>query len=283
MISNNHKVKRMRTIEKLPIALLLLLVGFSQSSCFMSKPVPYFKGELDSSLTQQVAIPNQLIQKGDILSITVYSDNPQATSIFNQAGGASQSGPAVANVPGRLASTPMGTASAGYLVDNNGDIRMHAIGTVRVEGLTKAQVQELITSRLVALDLLKNPYCVIRNTNFKITVLGEVANPGVFIVPSEKASVLDALGLAGDFTNYGRKDKVMLVREEMGKRSFSMLDLTDSRLMASPNFYLRQNDVLIVRAEDKKPTASDQQTMQAVTMILTVVTALTLLLNSIGL
>jgi polysaccharide export outer membrane protein len=275
----------MTIIKRVRWAVLAIAVAMTGISCFMSKPVPYFKGEADERIMQEVVIPEQLIQKGDILSITVYSDNPQATTIFNQAGGVSVSGSGttMANMPGRMANMPTGTAAAGYLVDGEGCIRMHAIGRVKVEGLTRAQAQELISGKLAAQDLLKNPYCVVRNTNFKITVLGEVANPGVFIVPSEKASVLDALGLAGDFTNYGRKDKVMLVREESGKRTFFNLDLTDSKMFSSPNFYLRQNDVLIVRADDKKPTASDQQTMQLVTLMLTVVTALTLLLNTIGL
>jgi polysaccharide export outer membrane protein len=156
---------------------------------------------------------------------------------------------------------------------------MHALGVIHVEGLTREQISEMVTERLRKLDVLTNPYCIIRHVNFKIIVLGEVTNPGVFTIPSEKASVLEAIGLAGDIGLYGRKDRIMLIRENSGKRTYSRIDLTDPAIFSSPNFYLRQNDVLVVQSDDKKPTSTDQQIIQAVTLGLTVVTALTLLIN----
>jgi polysaccharide export outer membrane protein len=264
------------------VFMMTFLIGMMMfaTSCFLSKPVPYFKGGLDTTQLQNITIPDQLIQKGDILNITVYSDNPEATNIFNQAGGVPPTGSTspISGTRGNMMTTNS-TATGGYLVDNAGNIRMHAIGVLNVEGLTRQQLEELVTAKLRKLDVLQNPYCIIRHTNFKIIVLGEVTNPGVFTIPSEKASVLEALGLAGDITTFGRKDNVMLIRENSGKRSYYSINLTDPMVFASPNFYLRQNDVLVIQADDKKPTASDQQMMQALTLGLTVVTSLTLLIN----
>ena len=87
-----------------------------------------------------------------------------------------------------------------------------------------------------------------------------MASPGVFTIPTEKASVLEALGMAGDITMYGKKDQVMLIREIEGKRTYYNLNLTDPSIFSSPNFYLRQNDVLVVPADKRKSTPADQQT-----------------------
>jgi polysaccharide export outer membrane protein len=257
--------------------LVLVSVSLSFTSCFSSRPVPYFNGGLDTAQRQDVRIPDQLIQKGDILNIVIYSDNAEATAIYNQASGSGGSVFSPQGTKGNATATPVGTS--GYLVDNNGSIRLHAIGTLYVEGMTRQQLEELITKKLDLLGVLSNPYCVIRFNNFKIIVLGEVASPGVFTIPTEKASVLEALGMAGDINMYGRKDKVMLIRENQGKRTYYNLNLTDPNIFSSPNFYLRQNDVLIVQADPRKSTAADVQTMQYITLGLTVVSTIAIIIS----
>lgn len=257
------------------IVLMSLVTGFS--SCVSSKPVPYFQGGLDTTQFQDVKIPDQRIQKGDILSIVIYSDNAEATAIFNQAAGG---GAAVTSPQGTKGNAPTVSGNiSGYLVDNNGNIRLHAIGVLPVEGLTRQQLEELITQKLTTLGVLSNPYCIIRYNNFKIIVLGEVSTPGVFTIPTEKASVLEALGMAGDINMYGQKDKVMLIRENEGKRTYYNLDLTDPNIFSSPNFYLRQNDVLVVQADKRKATAADQQTIQYMTLAFAAISTVALLIN----
>jgi polysaccharide export outer membrane protein len=120
---------------------------------------------------------------------------------------------------------------------------------------------------------------VVRFNNFKVTVLGEVRSPGVFTVPGEQASVLEALGLAGDISEYGKKDKVMLIRESQGKRTYAILDLLDPAVFSSPNFYLRQNDVLVVEPDSRKPTAADIQTLQYITVAASVVSSIAILIT----
>jgi len=275
-MKNHSLYKRKKGIREICASIILLGIILGFSACFSSRPVPYFQGGLDTTQLQSVDIPDQLIQKGDILNIVVYSDNAEATAIFNQAAGAG-SVASPQGTKGNATTVPAGTG--GYLVDNNGNIRLHAIGVLSVEGLTRQQLEELITQKLVQLGVLTNPYCVIRFNNFKIIVLGEVSAPGVFTIPTEKASVLEALGMAGDINMYGRKDLVMLIRENQGKRTYYNLDLTDPKIFSSPNFYLRQNDVLVVQADKRKMTAADQQTMLYITLAFTAISTVALLIN----
>ena len=255
-------------------SLFLFLSVIYMSSCVGSRPpAGYFSGgRLDTTQLQNITIPDQVIQKGDMLSITIYSDNAEATAIFNQAGG--MGGGVQSPLGGKGIAVNTASQANGYLVDNNGNIRLHAIGTLLVEGLTRQQLEELVTLKLKQLGVLTNPYCIIRFNNFKITILGEVKLPGVFTIPTEKASVLEAIGMAGDITEFGLKDQVLLIRENHGTRSFATINLTDPLVFSSPNFYLRQNDVLVVQPDKKKPTATDQRTLAIFSLSLAVISTL---------
>jgi len=259
----------------------VLFLSSTLSSCFSSKPVAYFNGNIDTSLVQNIKIPEQLIQIGDLLSITIYSDNPEATAIYNQAGGASAAPSQAAGVSKSVTTNiaAPGGGSSGYLVDLDGNIRLHALGNIRVEGLTKDQLNNLINEKLKQLGVLTNPYVVIRFNNFKVTVLGEVRTPGVYTLPGEKASVLEALGLAGDINDFGIKNNVILVRENQNKRTYARLDLTDPSIFMSPNFYIRQNDLLIVFPDAEKPTAKDQRNMQYITLSLAIISTAAVLIT----
>lgn len=147
---------------------------------------------------------------------------------------------------------------------------MQGLGVLHVDGMTKSQVKSLLDSKLKD-TLLKNPYYTIRFLNYKFTMLGEVTRPGIFNIPGERLSLLEALGLAGDITFYGRRDNVLIIREQNGKREFQRLDLTKPEIMASPYFYLQQGDVVYVEATRKKVDASDQVTTRNVGIALSVI------------
>lgn len=277
-------MKRMRNNPILNNSLLHCLFAFLVttllSGCFGSKPVSYFEnGVLDTARAEKVVIPEQTIQKGDILNIIIYSDNPEATAIYNQAGG-SQVVSSIATSSAKSGSSA-GTANAGggYLVDGDGNIILHAIGSIHAEGKTKSQLSNEIIERLNKLGVLSHPYCVIRFSNFKISVLGEVRSPGVFTLTGEKTSILEAMGMAGDITDYGQKDRVTLIREVDGQRTFHNINLLDPQVMNSPQYYLRQNDVLLVQADKKKPTARDVQTLTYITVGATVVSSLAIFIT----
>jgi polysaccharide export outer membrane protein len=228
------------------------------------------QGKFDTAQLSQVNAVEPIIRKGDILSIIVYSDNPKATAIYNQSLIAMPSEPASSadNAGGsasRVASS--GTPSSpGYQVNENGDIMFQGIGLLHVEGLTKAQLIDTLDVRLS--PFLTHPYYSIRFLNYKFTMLGEVAKPGVVSIPGERINLLEAIALAGDLTFYGRRDNVLVIRENNNKREFARLDLTKPDIMKSPYFYLQQNDVVIVEPNKRKVPANDVVTARTISIAL---------------
>lgn len=267
------------SIQKMKFSILALCVSIFFCSCFGSKPISYFNNGIDTTKIQKINIPEPLIQKGDILGITIYSDNPEATAIYNQASGSFVPPVTTLGVSKAVPSSGSSGGNQGYLVDNSGNVFIHKLGTIKAEGFSKDQVSAEIVSRLNSLGVLTNPYCVIRFNNYKITVLGEVKSPGVFTLPSEKASVLEAVGLAGDITDYGLKDRIVLVRENQGNRTYHRINLLDPEVFSSPFFYLRQNDVIIVQADTRKPTALDQQTLVYITLAATLASTAAIIIS----
>lgn len=183
---------------------------------------------IDTANEVSLKIPDPIIKKGDLLTILVYSDNKEATDPFNnpQNGGAASA--TIAN------GTQVSSMGRGYFVDNNGEIQLHKIGSIKAEGRTS---QELSASLKKELSLyLMNPYVIVRFANARITVLGEVTRPGVIELPGVKVSVFDAIGFAGDFTNFSRRDNILIVREVEGKRISKRLDLRSPDVYSSDFF-----------------------------------------------
>jgi polysaccharide export outer membrane protein len=254
---------------------LLLFLGSLLTSCGNTRKITLMQGQFDTTKLSQINATPPAIQRGDMLSIIVFSDNPAATALYNQAlGGSSGSAtvPAAGGVSSGGSSAP---ASPGYQVDDSGYIQMQGIGPLEVAGLTVQQLKDTLTGRLSV--YLKNPYFTIRFLNYRFTMLGEVNHPGVFSMPGSRITLLEALGLAGDLTFYGRRDNVLFIRENNGKREFARLDLTKPEIMASPYFYLQPNDVVYVEATKGKVVASDQVTMRNITIGATIVSTLAIL------
>lgn len=222
------------------------------------KDLLYLKeGKLDTIPNLKVPVKETQIQLEDILSIVVYSDNPEATAIYNQGGSAS--------VTGRASDPTTANKTTGYLVDQRGNIHFQGLGIIQVAGLTRLQLIELLTQKLT--PFLTNPYVDIRFLNTRVTIIGEVQRPGVFTMPNEKLSVLELIGMAGDVTIYGRKENVLVIREQNGKREFGRLDLRKSDIFQSPYFYLQQNDLVMIEPNAKKPTATEQDNLRKLTMV----------------
>ncbi|GAB2527077.1 hypothetical protein GCM10027085_16620 [Spirosoma aerophilum] len=144
----------------------------------------------------------------------------------------------------------------GYLINPDGTIELPLIGRMKVGGLNTVQIADLIRGQLR--DYLKEPTVTIRNQNFRISVMGEVARPSLFTIPNEKINMLEALSLAGDITIYGRRDNVLLIREENGLRTFTRIDLTSRDLFRSPYFYLRPSDVVYVEPGRARQASADR-------------------------
>jgi polysaccharide export outer membrane protein len=224
------------------VALLIVILA----SCGNPKELRYFQGNFDTAKLSQVIYKEPVIQTGDILSIKVYSDNNLAADAYNM----------ISNAANIQTSASAPNMMLGYEVDKNGYIQMAGLGALKVGDLTTTQLQQLLDQKFA--KLLINPYYNIRFINFKITVLGDVNHPGTFTFPVQKVNIMDALGAAGDLTIYGKRNNILVVREQDGKRTFGRLNLLSPDIFKSEWYYLQQNDVVYVDMLDKKAITTDQ-------------------------
>ena len=142
----------------------------------------------------------------------------------------------------------------GYLVDNNGNIEFPVVGTLHVGGLTKKQAEDLVKSKIDPyLSVSEKPIVTVRMASYHVSVIGEVTKPGIISVPQEKMSVLEALAQAGDLTIYGKRDNVLLIRQDAeGEKHTYRLNLNDANIINSPFYYLQQNDIIYVEPNKVK-------------------------------
>lgn len=223
----------------------ILVLGILLCSCTNMKKVTYLNGIGDREFNNALDNLEPVIEKNDLLSITVSSPNATATQPFNTAVAVSTQQISYAS-----------TQASGYLVDQDGYIDLPMLGRVKAVGLTKKELKESITKSLAEGKYLLFPVVTVRYLNFKVTVLGEVARPMVINVPDEKINILEALGFAGDMTIYARRDNVTLIREEKGKRIVKRLDMNSEAVLASSYYYLRSGDILYVEPNKAKVSAA---------------------------
>jgi len=216
---------------------LLVLSGLFLVSCGETRQATYFNGVKYVTITTQTPVPESIIRPNDLLSITVTSLNATATEIFN--------------TPNTAGSQP-GQGAAGYLVNSDGSIQFPMLGSIKASGFTKEQLKESIRKSISDRQLLKDPIVNIRYLNFRVTVLGEVRNPTVLTIPNEKISLLEAVGLAGDLTIYGKRENVLIIREENGQKQIKRINLNSSELLSSPYYYLKSDDVVYVEPNKAK-------------------------------
>lgn len=232
---------------------LIIFLSLFAISCADSRKAAYFYGQKDATISSTVTVPQTVIRSNDLLSINVSDLNAEATNIFNT--------PNTTFIPtaGLTASGAL-IQSTGYLVKADGTILFPVLGAVKASGLTINQLSEQLVRTLVSKKLLVNPIVIIRYLNWRVTVLGEVNRPTVVNVPDERISLLEALGLAGDITIYGKKENVMIIRDEEGQKVIKRLNLNSSEIFQSPYYYLRANDIVYVEANNAKVAGSSRTT-----------------------
>lgn len=209
------------------------------SACGSTRNLVYFN-DLQNTNKYTEEIKNKVepeIQPDDQLSITVSSLNPESNILFNSGVMPSASGAATGG-------TTNGRPNDGYLVDKDGFINFPVLGKIQLAGLTKEQATTKMTAEIT--KNIKNPIVNIRFLNFRITVIGEVNRPSTFLVPSERVNILEAIGLAGDLTTYGKRENILIIREQKGVRTATRVNLASRAILNSPDFYLQQNDVVYV-------------------------------------
>jgi len=226
-------------------------------SCSSIKKVKYFQDIPDSGQLKTIAKAEYVaptIKVDDILTVIVETIDPNNTAVIN-----------LGNVPISSTGTSLNQSSlasaaqqvsSGYLVDKDGNIEVPILGKIKVIGYTTSEAADVI--KKVALTYYHDPTVIVRYANFKVSITGEVLKPGVYVMPNEKVSVLDAIALAGDLTIFGRRENVLLIRENPdGTKTPYRINLKKSDIISAPYYYLRQNDFIYVEPSSGKAAATD--------------------------
>ena len=251
-----------------------LLIALFFISCNSQKKVVYNYIEDVNDTVEKEVVRNfePVIQRNDLLSIQIYSSSTKpeiSDALYNPA--------ALTGSLSGSSSGSSGSSGSGYMVDVDGNIKFPRLGMIHAEGLTRRQLADTIVSKITDLE---NPTAVVRYLNYRITVLGEVGHPGTFIIPYEKVTIFEALGLAGDIPVTGKKDKLRVLREINGDREIGTVDLTSKNIFESPYYHLQQNDVVLVDVKKNKVKQTDQAlTLGRIAFALSLVTTLAILYN----
>jgi polysaccharide export outer membrane protein len=230
------------------IVLSALAYTLILGSCHTKEKLVYFQDEPKDTIQNPIRFETTF-RPDDFISIQVIGPDPEVVEAFNlplgnyavnhnNNNGYTQDNPAVNGY------TQGNPALSGYLIDSDGFVNLPVIGKIPLGGLTRQQVVNNLEDKLS--EYINSPSVSIQILNFKVTVLGDVSQPGTFKIPNERITVLEALGLAGDLNLTGVRSNVLLIREEDGIKKEYRIDLTKSDVFNSPYYFLRQNDVLYV-------------------------------------
>ena len=229
-------------IRLLPI---LLALSCLFASCASSEKFALLQNVAPKS--EAKAAFEATLQPDDVLMIIVSAENPIIAQPYNLA---------AINVAATAGAEVglMQQRQLNYQIDQLGNIEMPNLGTIVAAGKTRNQ----LTAEIVKLleGKITDPVVTIRILNYKISVQGEVNRPGTFPISSERITLLEALSLAGDLTIYGKRDNILVIREENGVKSFQKVDITKGDFINSPYYYLAQNDVIYVEPNKTRVNSS---------------------------
>ncbi|MEW7278483.1 polysaccharide biosynthesis/export family protein [Aquimarina sp. 2201CG1-2-11] len=213
-------------------------------SCKAPTNVVYFQNSENLEKIPSTTTFTPVFKVDDIISILVSAADMDAARPFNLMQGSSTSAVLGESSGGNSSVEPT------YLIDENGNIDFPVVGSLKIAGLNRVQVKELIKEKLKI--YINAPIVSVRLKNFKITVMGEVVRPGSFTIPNERITIIEALGLAGDMTIKGQRENVMVIRENEGVNTYHRIDLTSKTIFDSPVYYLAQNDVLYIEPNESR-------------------------------
>ena len=232
--------------------LSLILMVLAAVSCSTPKEISYFQdlqpGVTELTITDPVEIK---VRPKDKLSILVNAQDQKLTNMFNL--------PIVSQQIGQESTGSSGTSRgvSGYTVDSFGDINFPVLGKIRVEGMTREQIADYLTKQLKEQELIKDPVVTVEFMNLGVSVLGEVNKPGRISINRDNMTILDALSEAGDLTIFGKREKVLVLRQEDGKQRVYGVNLCSAdHIYTSPVYYLQQNDVVYVIPNNTKSRQS---------------------------
>ncbi len=238
-------------------AALLLFVAWAAVSCSAPSHVTYFQDLRPGESEQKVIAATEIkVRPGDKLSIIVNSRDPQLSQLFNLPYVSQQIGQISASKgSGSVSGSSQGIS--GYTVDEKGMIDFPVLGKLEIAGKNREEIAAFIKEELLSKNLVKDPVVTVEYMNLCISVLGEVNSPGRYSIDRDKVTLLDAISMAGDLTIYGKREKVLVLREEEGVQHVYGVNLCSAEhLYTSPVYYLRQNDVVYVEPNNVRARQS---------------------------
>ncbi len=256
-----------------PGTFLLLLAAcfaFAFTSCTSHRQLVYLRN-VDSTSTEGFypkSRPEYLIQTRDILYIKIYSLNEDMSNLVNQTIGSYQQ---------NLFQNETSLFINGYTVSDSGYIEIPILGKVLIAGKTMDEAISSIRKR--ADQFLKDATVIVKLISFKVSVIGEVNRPGTYNNFNSQLTVLEAVSMAGDITDYGDRKRVLVLRPSAeGTRSFR-LDLTSKNILTSDGFFLLPNDIIYVEPIKNKTFRIN---MPTISLAFTSISTLILVLNYIN-
>lgn len=217
------------------------------SSCAPKSNHVYYQN-IDNVLNNNKKLANfeTRLQPDDLLMIIVSAEDVEAAAPFN--------------LINTMTSNPNNPAGSGqmqqqlYLIDSKGLIDFPKIGTLKLSGLTRTEAVNLIKEKVQ--KYINDPIVNLRIMNFKITVQGEVVRPGIHSINSERLTLPEAIALSGDMTIYGKKENVLIIRENNGKKTYNRVDMTKADFIDSPYYFLNQNDIVYIEPNKTRINSS---------------------------
>lgn len=232
-------MKYFSKVKKLiPLVLVTLLF-----SCASRKDVVYYQNIDTMGQQQKIDSYEIKIQPDDLLMIIVSAEDPEIALPFNLTSIAVQN-------PGSSGGALGQQVMQLYLVDAAGSIEFPVLGKLKVGGLSRSEVLQMLQQKIGV--YIKSPIINLRVMNFKVSVQGEVNAPGTYTVDSERITLIEALSKARDLTIYGKRNNILIIREIDGIKSYNRVDITKADFINSPFYYLAQNDVVYVEPNQNK-------------------------------
>lgn len=248
------------------IFLVIVFTSLMLVSCNRKAQLLYLNNASSELLASTQPSPYKL-RPGDVLSVQVITQDPEISRLFNIVpSGTSTSYTAYSNEASLYIN--------GFSVNDSGIVRLPVIGTVPIAGLTVRQAQDSIQHK--SEKYLRDALVVVKLLSFKVTVLGEVKRPGTYTNYRDNLNIFEAIGLAGDFSDYGERSNVLVLRQTPeGVKTFR-LNLQDKNLLTAEGFYLLPNDTVIVEPRNAKVMSLNTPN---ISIFLSIITTALLLLN----
>ncbi len=246
------------------VILFIAIYTCLATGCAPRRDLVYFSNLAKQTSDEKLPSQEVKIQQNDLLSVSINSLNQESNVLFA--------------VNTKAPSAENNYKVEGYRVNKEGMINLPVVGNVRLEGLTIEQAQNTISRELD--KYVKKPVVDIQLVNFKVTVIGEVNRPSNFTVQGDNINLLQALGMAGDMTVYGKRDNVLVIREQNGQRVMKRLNLNNQDVMNSPFFFLKQNDIVYVEPDKSKASEYSTNT-RVMPLVIASISAVAVLITAV--